>query len=205
YSVMFGEIEKKWEATMANYEAIRKTSPSTPEPSAMQDAPSEELRKTLYAKNSPTFIDDQRVRQYIQRDNGVRNRLNNLERTVNEVKLRHPGSPARAHVLVDADKPRDSVVLIKGNPGNKGSVAPRQFLEFVSFTREKEQPRQPFKNGSGRLELAKEIISPDNPLAARVIVNRVWLHHFGQGIVRTPDDFGTRSESPTHPELLDYL
>src|SRR5438093_10673869 len=205
YSVMFGEVEKKWEATMASYEAIKKTSPNIPEPAGLQDASSEELRKILYAKNSPTYIDDQRIRQYIQRDNNVRNKLNNLERTLNEVKLRHPGSPARAHMLIDADKPRDSAVLIKGNPGNKGAVVPRQFLEFVSFTRENARPREPFKIGSGRLELAKEIASADNPLTARVIANRVWLHHFGQGIVRTPDDFGTRSEPPTHPELLDYL
>ena len=205
YSVMFGEIEKKWEATMANYEAMKKVSASTPEPTALQDASSEEVRKILYAKNSPTFIDDQRIRQHIQRDNGVRNRLNQLERAVNDVKLRHPGSPDRAHVLVDADRPRDSAILIKGNPGNKGPVVPRQFLEFISHVRETERPRGPFKTGSGRLELAKEIASADNPLTSRVIVNRVWLHHFGQGIVRTPDDFGTRSEPPTHPELLDYL
>ncbi|HTD87471.1 MAG TPA: PSD1 and planctomycete cytochrome C domain-containing protein, partial [Candidatus Binatia bacterium] len=205
YSVMFAEVEKKWEATIANYEAIKKLSTGTPEPGGLQDASSEEVRQVLYAKNSPTFIDDQRVRQFIQRDNGVRNKMNQLERTINDVKLRHPGSPSRAHVLVDADKPHDSAVLIKGNPGNKGPVVPRQFLEFISFTRDDARARKPFKDGSGRFELAKEIATADNPLTARVIVNRVWLHHFGQAIVRTPDDFGTRSDPPTHPELLDYL
>ena len=55
------------------------------------------------------------------------------------------------------------------------------------------------------MELAERIAAPDNPLTARVIVNRVWLHHFGEGLVRTPSDFGMRSEPPTHPELLDYL
>ena len=65
---------------------------------------------------------------------------------------------------------------------------------------------QPFKDGSGRLELAQAIASKDNPLTARVIVNRVWLHHFGaRAWSRTPSDFGLRSEPPTHPELLDYL
>ncbi|RYD70333.1 MAG: DUF1553 domain-containing protein [Verrucomicrobiaceae bacterium] len=63
----------------------------------------------------------------------------------------------------------------------------------------------PFRQGSGRMELAQAIASPKNPLTARVIVNRVWMHHFGQGFVRTPDDLGTQSEAPSHPELLDYL
>ena len=63
----------------------------------------------------------------------------------------------------------------------------------------------PFHQGSGRLELAHAITAKDNPLTARVIVNRVWLHHFGAGIVRSPSDFGVRGDPPSHPELLDYL
>ena len=66
-------------------------------------------------------------------------------------------------------------------------------------------PRPEFKTGSGRLELAQAITNKNNPLTARVIVNRVWGHHFGQAIVRTPSDFGRRGDPPSHPELLDYL
>ena len=65
--------------------------------------------------------------------------------------------------------------------------------------------RRRSRTGSGRLELAQAIASKDNPLTARVIVNRVWMHHFGRGLVGTPSNFGTLGERPTHPELLDYL
>ena len=114
--------------------------------------------------------------------------------------MMHPGAPPRAQVLEDADKPRDSYVFVRGNPGSKGPVVKRQFFQVLSS-----DTREPFKEGSGRLDLAKAIASKDNPLTARVIVNRIWLHHFGEGIVKSADDFGTRSEPPSHPELLDYL
>ena len=114
--------------------------------------------------------------------------------------MTHPGSPPRAEVLLDTARPGDSYVLIRGEAENKGDVAPRRFLEILSG------PVRPvFTNGSGRAELARAIASKNNPLTARVLVNRVWLHHFGEGFVTTPDDFGTRSDPPSHPELLDYL
>jgi hypothetical protein len=103
-------------------------------------------------------------------------------------------------VLHDAPTPATPHVLLRGNPGNVGPAVPRQFLKVVAG-----EERQPFKDGSGRLELARAIATPDNPLTARVLANRVWAHHFGAGLVRTPSDFGLRGDPPTHPELLDYL
>ena len=111
-----------------------------------------------------------------------------------------PQSPEQAMVLEDAPTPETPHVFVRGNPGNLGATVPRQFLALLSGP-----DRKPFEQGSGRLELAQRIASPANPLTARVLVNRVWLHHFGEGLVRTPSDFGLRSEAPTHPELLDWL
>jgi hypothetical protein len=89
---------------------------------------------------------------------------------------------------------------IKGDPKELGEEVPRGFLQILGGQRVASE-----SSASGRAELADWIVSTRNPLTARVMVNRVWLHHFGRGLVATPDDFGTRGALPTHPELLDYL
>jgi mono/diheme cytochrome c family protein len=119
---------------------------------------------------------------------------------VTQLELTHPGAPPRAMVLTDLPRPHDSPVFIRGDAGHKGEVVPRHFLELLAG-----HYRPPFTNGSGRLDLAWAIASKQNPLTPRVMINRIWLHHFGEGFVPTPDDFGTMSEPPSHPELLDYL
>jgi mono/diheme cytochrome c family protein len=119
----------------------------------------------------------------------------------NELLLTHPGAPAHAMVVSDQNQPRNSPVLIRGQADNKGELVPRRFLDILSPGGK----AAPFTKGSGRLELAQDIASKSNPLTARVLVNRVWMHHFGEGFVPTPDDLGTMSEKPTHPELLDWL
>jgi cytochrome c553 len=119
---------------------------------------------------------------------------------VNELLLTHDGAPVRAMVVKDLPNPKDSSVFLRGQAETRGDVVPRRFLEVLS-----DGKPQPFRQGSGRLELAQAIANPRNPMTARVIVNRVWMHHFGQGFVRTTDDLGTQSEKPSHPELLDYL
>jgi hypothetical protein len=110
------------------------------------------------------------------------------------------GAPPRAVILEDIPPKENPRIFKRGNPASPGDSVPRQFLEVLCEGR-----REPFTKGSGRLEFARAIASPENPLTARVIVNRIWLHHFGAGLVRTPSDFGIRSEPPTHPELLDLL
>ena len=96
--------------------------------------------------------------------------------------------------------PTDVAIHVRGNHKNPGDIAPRRFLQVIDGA---DQER--FAEGSGRLALAGRIASEENPLTARVMVNRVWQHHFGRGIVPTPDDFGRMGEPPTHPELLDHL
>jgi hypothetical protein len=103
-------------------------------------------------------------------------------------------------MLVDAEQPVKQVVFLRGQPGNNGPHVTRHFLSCLS-----EGEPQQFAHGSGRLELARAIASDENPLTARVWVNRVWTHLFGRGIVGTPSDFGVRGDLPTHPELLDAL
>ena len=103
-------------------------------------------------------------------------------------------------VLNDAPRPTDPHVFVRGNPGRAGKAVPRQFLKVLSGAE-----RKPFTHGSGRLDLARAIADPRNPLTARVLVNRVWMFHFGTGLVATPSDFGLRSDPPSHPELLDLL
>ncbi|MEX2142944.1 MAG: PSD1 and planctomycete cytochrome C domain-containing protein [Pirellulales bacterium] len=104
------------------------------------------------------------------------------------------------HALKEGDKPVTMRVHIRGSAENLGQEAPRHFLSILSPA---EPP--PFQLGSGRLELAEAIASRNNPLTARVMVNRIWKHHFGEGLVRTASNFGNLGERPTHPELLDYL
>jgi hypothetical protein len=200
YASLLSSTAKQWDSTMASYEARKRSATDVdPEPTGFPDKNLEEVRSAAAGKNSPLFVDERITQAFIQRDNKTRDSFNTLQKAVNDVKSTHPGSPARAHVLVDNDKPKDSFVMIKGNAGNRGPVAPRQAPEIIKAS------RVPFKNGSGRLELAQTIASKDNPLTARVLANRTWLHHFGAGLVATPDDFGVRSDAPSHPELLDWL
>lgn len=96
--------------------------------------------------------------------------------------------------------PEDACVQVRGEPLQRGETVPRGFLKILGEA----VPAAPLR-GSGRLELASWLVRPNNPLTARVLVNRVWQQHFGRGLVGTPNDFGVRGLPPTHPELLDWL
>ncbi len=108
------------------------------------------------------------------------------------------GGPRHASVVHEPSTLLASHIFVRGNQHDKGREVPRQFLSALPGP-------GPFRSGSGRLELARAVASPDNPLTARVMVNRVWGHLFGEGIVRTPSDFGLRGDRPSHRHLLDFL
>ena len=148
------------------------------------------------------ITDSDRLRAFIQeipQQNG-RAYLKFAFTELNELDLTHPGAPATPMMVMDSPAPRNSPIFIRGEAQNRGPVVPRQFLEILSGPN-----RKPFTIGSGRQELARAIASKENPLTARAMINRVWMHHFGEAFVRTPDDLGVQSEAPSHPELLDYL
>jgi hypothetical protein len=129
----------------------------------------------------------------------LRDERKQIETRIAQAEL-NPGSPPRAHTLFDRPSPVKQRVFIRGNPGRPGEEVPRRFISFLGGD------AQPFSDqSSGRLELARAIASKDNPLTARVIVNRVWAHHFGTGLVRTPGDFGAKSDPPVQGDLLDHL
>jgi hypothetical protein len=108
------------------------------------------------------------------------------------------GGPPRAMAILDNDHPIDSHVFLRGNPGRPGEKVERRLPKLLGGT-------AVARDSSGRLDLARAIVSPDNPLSARMIVNWAWTHHFGRGLVDTPGDLGLRGEPPSHPQLLDDL
>lgn len=168
-------------------------------PQQLADADSEQLRQLLWDAAAPTSLDQPAMVAHL--DQAQRNTHNQLINDVNGVEVTHPGAPPRGMVLVDKPQPVEPVIFRRGEPSNRGDQVPRRFLQVLAHV----DGGQPFEQGSGRLELARAITDPQNPLTARVIVNRIWQHHFGEGLVRTPSDFGVRGEAPTHPQMLDYL
>lgn len=133
--------------------------------------------------------------------NKITNRARLNFNDLNLLDISHPGSPAKAMVVTDKPKPQNSPLFIRGEAQSRGAIEPRHFLEILSPGHKPE----PFTTGSGRLDLANAIASKSNPLTPRVAVNRIWMYHFGEGLVPTPDDLGVQSGHPSHPELLEYL
>ncbi|MDF1860119.1 MAG: PSD1 and planctomycete cytochrome C domain-containing protein [Verrucomicrobiales bacterium] len=151
------------------------------------------------AEENPNLA-NRRIQLVAKLDRVDRRELQNKQRVVDKFVADAGMEPDKAIILKDKETPSGHAVFIRGNPARRGEAVQRHFLSIAS-------PGEPavYQKGSGRLEMAKDIASAENPLTARNIVNRVWMWHFGEGIVRTIDDFGIQGEKPDHPELLDYL
>lgn len=177
-------------------DAMNAPAPEANAPAA--DPHRESIRAALMSVDAPGHFAEGEIRKLFSPK--IEMQIQQFATDLTKLDSEHPGAPLRAMALFDNAQPQNAKIFVRGNPNNPGPETPRQFLEVLAGAN-----RQPFAQGSGRLELAKAIVSPDNPLTARVLVNRVWLHHFGEGLVTTPDDFGLRSDPPTHAALLDYL
>ena len=157
-----------------------------------------QLRRHLYGGNTPTAVTEAVALKLLNRT--VNDTLSGRRGAIHDLHLNAAGSPARAMVVTESPAPATFHVLKRGNPLARGETVMPRFLSALSRS-----DAEPFPEGSRRLGLARAVVSSDNPLTRRVLVNWVWQHHFGQGLVRTPDDWGTRGNRPTHPELLDHL
>ena len=119
-----------------------------------------------------------------------------------EVEQHLATGPVPMAYAVTEGTPHPAKIQLRGEPQTPGAEVPRGFIQVLGHS---ELPAATTATSSGRLELARWLTRRDNPLTARVMANRLWLYHFNRGLVKTPNDFGTRSEPPTHPELLDHL
>ena len=196
FARLFHDAEQEWLQAQAEAEAA-----GVAPPAALSDPDKEELRLVLYGDDAPPNIPLATGWGFLTLlpDRPAQGEYEELLKAVEQWSMTGAGAPPRAMVLLDSSEPYEPRVFIRGNAERAGDAVPRRFPAVL------DDSATPFATGSGRLELAERITSRDNPLTARVIVNRVWMHHFGSGLVRTPGDFGLRSEPPSHPELLDWL
>lgn len=151
-----------------------------------------------YGPNRGYFTTDGTVERWLE---GISKKyLADMRAELKDLHAALPPQYAYAHAIKDNATAVNERIQIGGQPERLGDEAPRAFLSILS----KGDPK-PFTKGSGRLELAEAIADPANPLTARVFVNRIWQHHFGEGLVKTVSNFGLMGDRPSHPELLDYL
>lgn len=166
---------------------------------AAADPARRQLLELVVGQQSPLYFPKSQTRKFMSRK--LKDEFGGKLQELDRMAVKSPTPPvARAMVVNDANPLHDPRIFVRGNPSQLGEPVPRRFLEVLVSGE-----RTPFPRGSGRLDLAEAIANSNNPLTARVIVNRVWMHHFGEPLVSTPSDFGKRSTPPVQGELLNHL
>ena len=197
YGRVLNEVEREWQALRST--ATRQKQPT---PAGFPDRASEQLRQVFHSEQAPSNIP--RVFGWgalaLLPDRPAQATYKTLRKSLAKWLVEGKAAPPRAMVLQENPVPYQPRIFQRGNAHRPGDLVPRQLPRLLAGP-----DRRPFRIRTGRLELARAIASAETPLTARVLVNRVWMHHFGHGLVRTPSDFGTRGQPPTHPALLDYL
>lgn len=169
--------------------------------------PIEEASRIREEMQRQQVVLDQRVRELEKERNAAEgDARKSLDKQVAEARSaaqKHAQVPPpfeEAYAVADASRIEDVTIQQKGDPAKRGPIVPRHFLTVLGGDQLSDDDPT-----SGRLQLAHWIVDPKNPLTARVMVNRLWLYHFGKGLVSTPNDFGRQGRTPSHPELLDHL
>jgi hypothetical protein len=185
----------KWKRQAAEAEAALKPAPEKPKFVAGTDRFFAEVR---FGKGpfAPPEKDEERQKVFPA---DVFARIAALNKEIEEIKKSGPPEPPMACAVTEGE-PLEQRVFLRGNWAAKGDVVPKQFPVALAG-----DGQSPITQGSGRLELAKWLVHADHPLTSRVMANRIWAWHFGDGLVRTVSNFGRLGEPPTHPELLDFL
>jgi mono/diheme cytochrome c family protein len=191
-------LEAQGKAASAN--SVEGTPPTpTPTPPTLPAPEVEVVREVASADDGLFALPKDRAEKLLPDD--VRTALKAKRDDLKTLKGRASPMYPVVHSLAEGPRPASMKVFLRGNPATPGAEAPRRFVSILES-----DGSPPFATkGSGRLELARAIASPDNPLTARVMVNRVWEHHFGRGLVATPSNFGKMGGRPSHPALLDHL
>ena len=186
YAELLNELREKWKGNGSKEPALEQF-----------EGAEKELASVFFEDDSAGQI-PRPINEYLNIEENKK--WGRLKSKVAEIHAQSPPSIKRAMTIREDHPPKNPRVMVRGNEGNLGEEVPRRFLEILSSNQ-----RAPFTQRAGRLELANAIVDRDNPLTARVLVNRIWMHHFSKPLVDSPSDFGVRCRKPVQNELLDYL
>jgi len=201
YGKVFADVQRRWMTSLldATEEAWPGNTADRDESArhrVINSSIERQLRHHLYDEDSPTMLKFEDTFTMMMINRGVRDKVIGGFNSIDRLDMNR-NAPPRSMTLQESVESPDYFVFLRGIPVNRGAQVEPRFLGVLAET------NHTFIAGKRRFGLAQAVLR--SPLSRRVIVNWVWQHHFGRGLVRSPDDFGTRGDPPTHPELLDHL